>query len=423
MSTVNLSYRLAVCAAVVVGAATVAACGLDKQAMPSISGPSEFAVAVTMTATPDRLPRDGQSQSVVLVEVRGPDGRGMAGKRLTLNVTGGTLSQSEVVTGADGHATFTVQAPTQSEVIPKNVITVLATPVTTDFNNATTQTLSIALIGVSNSTAPTAAFTVTPAAPEINTVATFDATTTTDEGQQCLSLCTYQWNFDDGGTATGMVVTHTFTVARAFNVALTVTDASGIVVTLRRIVTPISPPEPTVTVTSSPNPPVVGQQATFNAVGTAAPNHQVVRFEWDFGDGSSTSTTGGNTTHTYAARGIYTLTVRAIDELGRAGSTSVQLNLTTGVPQGINATFFFSPTPAKAGQPENFNANESTPSNGAKITKYTWDWGTPGVAPEETTDPTIAHVFPNAATYRVQLTVTDSQGRTAINRQDVVVIP
>jgi PKD repeat protein len=407
--------------AVVVTALLTSACGLEKQTQPSLIGPANGGTSVFMAATPDRLPRDGRSQSVVLVEVRDAAGKGIGGRRVTLGITGGTLSQDEVVTGSDGRATFAVQAPTQSEVVSGNTITVFATPVTTDFANARTQSVTIALTGVTNSTAPTPAFTVTPATPEINQVATFDATTTTDEGSQCLSLCSYAWNFDDGATASGRVVTHAFTVSRAFNVALTVTDASGIVVTLRRVVTPTAPAEPTVVVTSSPNPPVVGQQATFNAVGTAAANHQVVRYEWDFGDGSTTATVGGNVTHTYAARGIYTLTVRAIDELGRAGSTSVQLNLTIGVPQGINATFFFTPTPARANQQELFNANESTPSNGAKITKYTWDWGTPGVAPEETTDPTITHVFPSAATYRVQLTITDSQGRAAINRQDVVV--
>src|SRR6266850_1441898 len=330
--------------AVAVAAVLASACGLDKQTEPSLIGPAAGGTSVFMAATPDRLPRDGQSQSVIRVEVRGADGRAIPGSRVTVGIQGGTLSQSDVVTGTDGRGTFTVQAPSQSDVVPGNVITVFATPLTTDFNNATTQTLSIALTGVTNSTAPTAAFTVTPAAPEINTVATFDATTTTDEGQQCLNQCTYQWNFDDGATATGMVVAHTFTVARGFNVALTVTDAAGLVSTLRRIVTPTFPPPPTVTLIVSPNPPVVGQDATFNAVGTAAPNHQVVRYDWNLGDSVTTSTSGGNVTHTYSTRGIYTVTVRAIDDLGNAGSTSLQLNLNTGIATGINASFFFSPT-------------------------------------------------------------------------------
>lgn len=401
------------CAALLIGG-----CGLEKQTAPSLIGPG--GPLVVMTATPDRLPRDGKSQSVVIVEVRDGSGAGVFGRRVTLGVTGGTLSQDEVVTGADGRASFAVQAPTQTDVVPGNIIQVLATPVASDFNNAVTHTLAIALTGVPNATAPAPAFTVTPTAPEINKLATFDATTTTDEGQQCMNLCTYDWNFDDGTTANGRVVTHSFGVARAYNVSLTVTDASGLTATLRQLVIPTAPAEPTVTLNVSPNPPVVNQLATFLAVGVAAANHQIVSYEWNFGDGSNTSTSSGNVTHTYSARGIYTATVRAIDDLGRAGSTSLQLNLTTGVAQGINATFYFSPTPARAGNAETFNASESTPSNGATITKYAWNWGD-GSATEETDSATISHTFGSTGTYRVQLTITDSQGRTAITRQDVAV--
>jgi PKD repeat protein len=171
----------------------------------------------------------------------------------------------------------------------------------------------------------------------------------------------------------------------------------------------------------APNPPVVNQLATFNAIGTAAANHQIVRYEWNFGDGSNTSTIGGNVAHTYTARGIYSATVRAIDDLGRAGSTSMQLNLTTGVPTGINATFYFTPVGLNNSAVLNtqtyFHAENSTPSNGATITTYKWDWG--NGATDETSDPIITHTYGSAGTYVVQLTIVDSQGRTALIRQNV----
>ena len=425
MEITRFRTRVALVVVPIVAAVTTA-CGLDSQAPPPLIGPSGLGSSVSLTASPDQLPRDGSSQSILTVTSRDPDNRPRAGQRLTVVVVGGTPSQESVTTNSDGRATFAVTAPAQNVIVPGNQIVVAVTPVGENADNALPRRVSIALMGVSNSTAPAPAFTVAPQNPEINQVATFDATTTTDEGAQCLDNCSYAWNFDDGTTATGRVVTHSFTVARAYNVELTVTDAAGLVVAIRQLVTPSMPAEPTVTLNVSPNPPVVNQQATFNAVGTAAVNHQVVRYEWNFGDGSNTTTVGGNVAHTYTARGIYSATVRAIDDLGRAGSASLQLNLTTGVPTGINATFYFTPTNSSGSGFANvttyFHAENSTPSNGATISTYKWDWGDGST--DETSDSIITHSFGNGGRrYVVQLTIVDSQGRTALTRQTVDVVP
>lgn len=376
-----------------------------------------------MTASPDQLPRDSTSQSTVTLEIRDAGGTRTSGQLVTLGVSpGATLSQSQVTTGPDGKATFSVVAPSPTAIVPNNTIVVTAVPVGANFDNAISGSLSIALLGASNSTAPTAAFTVTPAAPELNQLATFDASNSTDEGSKCLDVCTYQWDFDDSTSAVGRVVTHSFSVARSYNVALTVTDGVGLTNTLRQLVTPTAPAAPTVILSVAPNPPVVNQLATFTALGTPAASHSIVRYEWNFGDGSTTSGFGGSVTHTYAARGIYSATVRAVDDLGQVGSTSLQLNLTTGVPTGINASFFYSPTAVKTntGQVQ-FNANESTPSNGATIVTYKWNWGDLS-ANDETADPIILHAFAASVnSYAVQLTIVDSQGRTSITRQTVSV--
>jgi PKD repeat protein len=420
MEITRFRTRVALVAVPLIAVLTTA-CGLDSQAPPPLIGPSGLGSSVSMTASPDQLPRDGSSQSVVTVTSRDPSSnRPAAGQRLSVVVIGGTASQESIITNSDGRATFAVTAPSQTVIVPGNQIVVSVTPVGENADNALPRRISIALMGASNSTAPAPAFTVTPQNPEINQVATFDATTTTDEGVQCLDNCFYAWNFDDGTTATGRVVTHAFTVARSYNVELTVTDAAGLVVAVRQLVTPLMPAEPTVTLTVAPNPPVVNQQATFNASGTAAANHQIVRYEWNFGDSATATTVSGNATHTFGNRGIYTVTVRAIDDLGRAGSTSLQLNLTTGVATGINASFYFSPTNPAANTNVFFDAMASTASNGATITNYRWDFGD-GSSEDNGTTATTSHQFGLAqTTYVVKLTITDSQGRTASTTVNVV---
>ena len=413
MHTLNYLRRTAALGGLVLATIAAAACGLDNNAMPALSGPSGFGRSVVMTASPEQLPRDATSVSTVILELRDAGGLRIGGQIVNLGVSpGASLSQSQVTTGPDGKATFAVVAPSSTAIMPNNSIVVTAAPVSGNSDLAITGSLSIVLLGTSNSTAPTAAFLVTPDAPELNQLATFDASTSKDEGSNCLDVCTYQWDFDDSTTAVGRVVTHSFSQARSYNVALTVTDAVGLTNTLRKFVTPTAPAAPTVTLTVAPNPPVVNQLATFTALGTPAAKHSIVRYEWNFGDGSTTTSFSGSMAHTYSAPGIYSATIRVIDDLGQVGSTSLQLNLTTGVPTGINASFFFSPTDPVIGQTVTFDAKGSTPSNGATITSYRWDWGD-GNNEENGTTSTASHSFGSANTFVVKLTVTDSQGRVS----------
>src|SRR5437764_12566260 len=104
--------------AVAVAAVLTTACGLEKQTEPSLIGPADLGLSIRLTATPDQLPRDGSSQSVVTVLARDPNNRAIVGQRLILGLgtnsaAGAALSQTEVTTNSEGTATFTVSAPSQ----------------------------------------------------------------------------------------------------------------------------------------------------------------------------------------------------------------------------------------------------------------------------------------------------------------------
>src|SRR5688572_30510559 len=256
-------------AAVLVAAVSLLAtgCALDDAEAPGLTGPSEFGLSVTATATPDLLVRDGVSQSVVVLTVRDAQNRPVAGQRLTLGVTpsAARLSVAEVVTDASGRATFTVTAPPASALAGGSV-QIFATPVGNQSGGSVPRTIEIFLTGATNTTSPSPSFTVTPASPEVGQVATFDASATTDEGAACLDACTYTWAFGNEAVRSGRIQTHAFRTPGVHSVVLSVTDAAGTSASRQQNVTVTAAARPTVTgITVLPASPFAGQAASFTA--------------------------------------------------------------------------------------------------------------------------------------------------------------
>jgi PKD repeat protein len=411
-------------AAVAVAGLVIAGCGVDGPGVEPITGPSapsEFALSVTLTATPDQLPRDGSSQSTVTVLVRDAQSRPVSGQRLGLGISGPTgvaLSQTSVTTGSDGRATFTVTAPDAS-AIGSSAIVVSATPTGDNFGNAVPRTVTIALTGVANTTAPSPSFTVSPDAPQVRQVTTFDASATTDEGSPCGSACTYAWNFDDGTTGSGRVTTHAFQVGRVHTVTLTVTDATGVSAEARQVVNVSVVSAPTVTISVSPSTPAVNQQATFTATATPALGHSIQTWAWTFGDGTSQTTSSPTVSKSYSTTGNYGVSVTVTDDLGQTGNASLSVVVGSGFtfPDPV---FTFSPTDPVVGQTVSFNASGVTGANGATITEYTWDFGDDSDT-ETNSGPTATHSFSTAQTFVVRLTVRDNTGRTDTRTREVEV--
>lgn len=75
---------------------------------------------------------------------------------------------------------------------------------------------------------PVAAFSMTPGVGTAPATVSFNASATTDPDDAPASL-TYQWDFGDGTTASGLTANHTYTRGGIFSVTLTVTDHLGAV--------------------------------------------------------------------------------------------------------------------------------------------------------------------------------------------------
>jgi PKD repeat protein len=220
-------------------------------------------------------------------------------------------------------------------------------------------------------------------------------------------VASYQWNFGDGGTATGRTASHTYRDSGNFAVSLTIVDALGRVGGTTQSLTVSGGTNPTTSFFISPSSPNVGQSVTFNAsTSTAASGHRITSYEWDFGDGAVAG--GVTTTHAYSAPGSYTVLLKATDDVGRTG-TSTQTVSVGQAAGGLTADYNFSPSSPAVGQAVSFDATTSKATTGRTITKYDWtfDDGTTGSGVQ------TSHTYNRAGTFIVRLTITDDIGQTA----------
>ena len=116
--------------------------------------------------------------------------------------------------------------------------------------------------------------------------------------------------------------THSYAVAGAYNVILTVTDDRGLSASTAPQTVPVTAAiDPIASFTFSPTSLLVGDNINFNATSsTVPPGRSIVSYAWDFGDGQSCA--GVNATHQYGKANSYTVTLTVTDNTGRKGVTT-----------------------------------------------------------------------------------------------------
>jgi PKD repeat protein len=136
----------------------------------------------------------------------------------------------------------------------------------------------------------------------------------------------YSWNFDDGASAEGVSVSHTYTSAGTYNPSLTVYDSAGLSdqVTTPVIINPTPEPTPNqppissfTTTPGSGAPPLI---VTFDGSGSSDADGSITSYFWSFGDGSAA--TGSSTQHTYTEIGEYTVTLKVTDNMNETAVSS-----------------------------------------------------------------------------------------------------
>jgi PKD repeat protein len=413
-----------------------AACTIGRTEAPPITGPSELATTLTLTASPDTLVQDGASQSSIIVTAIGPNGRPLSNVSIRLNMAldgvpqdYGTLSARTVVTGADGRAAAIYTAPPAASPLLGGSTTMISVQATAVGVDATTSpargvpSVDIRLVppGVILPPAdtPTALFSFTPSTPSANSPVAFDASASCGgraDTSSCLptnnTIVSYSWNFGDGSSGSGKTPTHTFTSPGPYNVTLTVTNDRGIAASTTRQVTVGAGTPPTAAFVFGPTPANVGQEVFFDASqSTAALGHTIVLYKWNFGDGTLKERTTPLTQHDWTTPGTFVVRLTVVDEAGQEGTVTQTLTVGSGNPTAVF-------TIAKAGGNQIVaDGTSSTAAPGANLVSWAWLWGD-GASSSGTV---AAHTYAVAGTYTVTLTVTDSVGRTGRATQNITV--
>jgi PKD repeat protein len=213
----------------------------------------------------------------------------------------------------------------------------------------------------------------------------------------------HTWDFGDGSApALGEVVTHAYPRSGVFPVTLTVDDGTGLAnataLDATRVVIDARP----VAVAGANRDVCSGDAILFDGSASHDPDGGLLRYDWDFGDGTRAEIV--NPTKTYETPGVYSVTLTVHDESGMSrGSHSDRIAAV------IREAPIADAGPAIAactGQTVRLDGSGSTDADGA-VNAFGWNFGDGSSGGGER--PT--HVFERPGTYTVTLTITgDARG-------------
>lgn len=219
------------------------------------------------------------------------------------------------------------------------------------------------------------------------------------------NVATYDWTIGPSVITNGpRGISHSFPNTGSYDVSLTITDISGCqhTKTVADFITVTGPVASFLPATSGG---CQNKTVTFNDLSTSATS-TLVRWEWDFGDGSQQVFTASPFTHTYSNPGRYDVSLKVTDATGCTDQFSAPAELIITNPQvGFRADTLYCPA-----APLPFVDT----SSGAGLT-YLWDFGDGATSTLQHPE----HSYPMGDNdYTVKLTITDISGCEATLTKD-----
>lgn len=255
----------------------------------------------------------------------------------------------------------------------------------------------------------------------------FDARTIISKDQ----VKSLDWDFDGDGSyelegPDNLRPRWTFEQIGTYRVSLRAVDKNNNVENYMREIEIVPSDQPIVSATIDASPGLKGGipfQVRFDASDSKALKGNVVKYEWDFGDGSDLQS-GRSVSHVFNESGFYSVSLTVEDNLGNQANAIVEVEAQSisSVPEAIIET-----TPAA--EPEmpltgvlpfkvEFDASASLDADN-DIVEYGWDFENDDVVDQE--GKKVTHTYDEAGTYTVKLSVADSEGQESSVTMQVVV--
>ncbi|MGA2933788.1 MAG: PKD domain-containing protein [Methanomicrobiales archaeon] len=238
------------------------------------------------------------------------------------------------------------------------------------------------------------------------------------------SPTSWSWDFGDGGSSTDQNPGYTYTTGGNYTVSLTATDAEGSdTATEDEYITVSSAPVASFTGSPTSGSPPLFVQFTDTSSGSPT------SWNWDFGDGGSS--TDQNPSYTYTTPGTYTVFLIATNDEG--SNTSTEENyITVGAVPTAAPILVLTLVPTTAPPPSAPVASfiddpilgsapltvQFTDLSDGSPTSWHWDFGDGGTS----TDQNPSYTYTTPGSYTVTLTDANSAGSSTSTGTDKITV-
>ena len=234
--------------------------------------------------------------------------------------------------------------------------------------------------------------------PDADTVCKGSTINFTSVNINATSIASWQWDFGDGHISTAAVTaSHIYANSGVYTVSLIITDVLGCADTSKLNITAFGPKAdffPSLTsLCLYNNAPIL-----FADSSTTDGTHSIVKWIWNYGDGTVDSTKSAPYSHLYAVAGSYDVALTVVDNYGCRDSVLKDASLVISDPV---ADFYSPDTASCINKPVRF-VNSSTGSD----LQYLWSFGDS----EHSVDKDPIHSYKGTRTYIVSLLATDQYG-------------
>jgi PKD repeat protein len=221
------------------------------------------------------------------------------------------------------------------------------------------------------------------------------------------TIVSYAWDFGDGNTSSDPNPTHTYAAGTWTATLYTVDNEGGIGSTTVQVVANLAPTAVAGSDVTEGDGPL---EVAFTGSGSTDADDEIVAYEWDFGDGGTS--TAADPTHTYAP-GVWTATLTVTDSRGATSTDTIEIDVNAVPTASITSNVTTGPAPLSV----NFTGVAGDEDGFFSIS---WDFGDGSAAVTNTLTP--SHTYTSSGTYDATLTVTDDRGAVTVSNVRTITV-